>query len=55
MATDSNAICLVHRDEKTGDIVAIAATKVGEQGVESGKWYTLSRDGAFVEIVDEDA
>jgi hypothetical protein len=34
-----------------GAIRHIRASKVGENGIESGKWYTLDDTGAFVEYV----
>jgi hypothetical protein len=50
MATETNGICLAHRDANTGKLLALRAAKVGEHGVKSGVWYTLSADGEFVEV-----
>ena len=41
------AIVLVHRDNE-GHIVHIRASKIGENGVEPGVWYTLDAAGEFV-------
>ena len=43
------AICLVHRNENTGEITAIRASKVGENGVKPDTWYSLNAGGEFVE------
>ena len=43
------AICLVHRNENTGEITAIRASKVGENGVKPDAWYSLNACGEFVE------
>ena len=43
------AICLVHRNENTGEITAIRASKVGENGVKPDAWYSLNAGGEFVE------
>jgi hypothetical protein len=47
-ASASSAICLVCRDDD-GSILAIRASKVGENGVKPGAWYSLSASGEFVE------
>ncbi len=31
------------------ELVHIRASKVGENGIEAGKWYTLNESGEFVE------
>jgi hypothetical protein len=49
MAAETSAIVLVNRDE-TGAIRHIRASKVGENGVKAGVWYTLSDAGEFVEV-----
>ncbi len=51
MATETNAICLVCRDENTGKILAVRASKAGENGVRPGVWYSLNASGEFVEEV----
>jgi hypothetical protein len=43
---------LVFRD-KEGSIVHIRASKVGENGIKAGSWYTLDAQGEFVEIENE--
>ncbi len=47
-AAKSGAICLVCRDDN-GNIVAIRASKVGENGVKPMTWYALSAEGEFIE------
>ena len=54
MAGETSAICLVHRNDD-GEIVAIRASKVGENGVKPLAWYSLSADGEFVEIDQSEA
>ena len=49
MAGATGAICIVCRDEETGDIVAIRASKVGENGVKPNAWYSLNSASEFVE------
>ena len=46
------AIALVFRDDD-GNIVHIRASKVGENGIKAGVWYTLDANGEFLEIKDE--
>jgi hypothetical protein len=46
------AICLVCRDEDSGEIIAIRATKIGENGTKPGVWYRLNADGEFNEVED---
>jgi len=46
------AICLVCRDER-GAIVAISASKIGENGLEPDIWYSLDKDGNFIKAEDE--
>jgi len=48
MSIDGGAIVLVHRDND-GHILHILASKVGENGVKAGVWYTLDATGEFVE------
>jgi hypothetical protein len=49
MAGETGAICLVCRNDN-GEIVAIRASKVGENGVNPLTWYSLSEAGEFVEV-----
>ena len=49
MASETGAIVLVHRNAD-GEIVHIRASKVGENGIKAGVWYSLSQDGEFVEV-----
>ncbi|HRH15500.1 MAG TPA: hypothetical protein PK225_14280, partial [Azonexus sp.] len=42
------AIVLVRRDVD-GTIIHIRASKVGENGVKPGVWYSLDENGEFVE------
>ncbi|WP_369952163.1 hypothetical protein [Ralstonia syzygii] len=51
-AAEGCAIVLVFRDDD-GNIVHIRASKVGENGIKAGVWYTLDAQGEFVEIEDE--
>ena len=47
-AGESGAIVCVYRDDGN-QLVHIRASKVGENGIEAGKWYTLNESGEFVE------
>ena len=49
MAGKTGAICLVCRND-TGAILAIRASKVGENGVKPGVWYSLNSSSEFVEV-----
>jgi hypothetical protein len=49
MASETGAIVLVHRNAD-GEIVHIRASKVGENGIKAGVWYSLSQDGEFAEV-----
>ncbi|MDI9801713.1 hypothetical protein, partial [Citrobacter koseri] len=51
-ASEKSAIVLCYRDED-GELIHIRASKVGENGIEAGKWYQLSADNEFVEAEDE--
>ena len=48
MASATGAIVLVHRNDD-GEIVHIRASKVGENGIKAGVWYSLDAGGQFVE------
>ena len=48
MATESNAIVLVHRNDD-GEIAHIRASKVGENGIKPNVWYSLNDKGEFEE------
>ncbi|ENC6660113.1 hypothetical protein ABKY47_004651, partial [Aeromonas hydrophila] len=50
MACEGSAIVLCYRDEDSGAIIHIRASKVGENGVMPGVWYRLNEKGDFVEI-----
>ena len=52
MAGETGAICLVCRDDRTGAILAVRASKVCENGVKPGVWYSLNAAGEFVEEVE---
>ena len=43
------AIVCVHRSSR-GDLIAIRASKVGENGIKPDTWYSLSAEGEFVEV-----
>ena len=47
-AGESGAIVCVYRDYDN-ELVHIRASKVGENGIEAGKWYTLNESGEFIE------
>ena len=47
-AGESGAIVCVYRNNYN-ELVHIRASKVGENGIEAGKWYTLDESGEFVE------
>ena len=47
-AGESGAIVCVYRNDDN-ELVHIRASKVGENGIEAGKWYTLNESGEFVE------
>ena len=48
MAGETGAIVLAHRNDD-GEIVHIRASKVGENGIKAGVWYSLNEDGEFAE------
>ena len=48
MANETGAIVLAYRDENYA-LVHIRASKVGDNGIKAGTWYTLDADGQFVE------
>ena len=50
-AGETGAICLVCRDEISGAIIAIRASKVGENGINAGVVYRLNAAGEFEGIV----
>jgi len=54
MASETGAICVVCRDTN-GNIVAIRASKVGENGIVAGKFYSLNEAGEFIEEGDSHA
>ena len=47
-AGESGAIVCVYRNDDN-ELVHIRASKVGENGIEAGKWYTLDKNGEFIE------
>ena len=47
-AGESGAIVCVYRNDDN-ELIHIRASKVGENGIEAGKWYTLNESGEFVE------
>ena len=51
-AAEGCAIVLVFRDDD-GNIVHIRASKVGDNGIKAGVWYTLDAQGEFLEINDK--
>ena len=49
MANDTGAIVLAYRNED-GEIIHIRASKVGDNGIKAGVWYSLDKDGEFFEV-----
>ena len=49
MASDTGAIVLAYRNED-GEIIHIRASKVGDNGIKAGVWYSLDKDGEFFEV-----
>ena len=47
-AGESGAIVCVYRNDDY-ELIHIRASKVGDNGIEAGKWYTLNESGEFVE------
>ena len=47
-AGESGAIVCVYRNDDY-ELVHIRASKVGDNGIETGKWYTLNESGEFIE------
>ena len=45
---ESGAIVCVYRNDDC-ELIHIRASKVGDNGIEAGKWYTLNESGEFVE------
>ena len=51
-AGQGGALCLVSWGQ--GNIAAIRASKVGENGIKPDTWYELSSDGDFVEVEEDE-
>ncbi|WP_347252931.1 DUF7666 domain-containing protein [Leminorella grimontii] len=49
-ASEGSAIVVCYRDDETGELLHIRASKVGENGIKPNVWYRLDKDGQFVEI-----
>ena len=49
MAGDAGAVVLAYRNND-GEIIHIRASKVGDNGIKAGVWYSLNEDGEFVEV-----
>ena len=47
-ASESGAIVCVYRNDDY-ELIHIRASKVGDNGIEAGKWYTLDENGEFIE------
>lgn len=52
-ASAESAIVLCYRD-KNGCLIHIRTSKVGENGIKEGVWYSLDADGEFIEVKDPD-
>lgn len=50
-APASGAIVCVYRNDD-GELIHIKAAKVGENGIKADTFYTLNKNGEFVEVVD---
>ena len=46
-----SAIVLAHRNSY-GEIIHIRASKIGDNGIEANKWYSLNEAGEFVEVIE---
>ena len=51
-AGESGAIVCVYRNYYY-ELIHIRASKVGDNGIEAGKWYTLDENGEFIEAKQE--
>ena len=51
-AGESGAIVCVYRNDYD-ELIHIRASKVGDNGIEAGKWYTLDENGEFIEAKQE--
>ena len=47
-AGESGAIVCVYRNDDY-ELIHIRASKVGDNGIQAGKWYTLDKNGEFIE------
>ena len=47
-AVKTSAIVCVYRNDDY-ELIHIRASKVGDNGIEAGKWYTLNESGEFIE------
>jgi hypothetical protein len=52
-AAAGSAIVLCYRDNN-GRLLHIRASKVGDNGIKAGVWYSLDADGEFVEVEDRE-
>ena len=51
-AVDGSAIVCCYFDN-SGELIHIRASKVGENGIKPDTWYTLNKNGEFIEVNDE--
>ena len=51
-AVNGSAIVCCYFDN-SGELIHIRASKVGKNGIKPDTWYTLNKDGEFVEVNDE--
>ena len=49
-ASIGGAIVLCYRNENSGRLIHIRASKVGENGIKPDIWYSLNENGEFVEV-----
>lgn len=50
-ASVNSAIVLCYRD-KEGTLLHIRASKVGDNGIKADTWYTIDKDGEFIETME---
>ncbi|HFD2061499.1 TPA: hypothetical protein ACF2D8_002356 [Serratia marcescens] len=48
-ASENSALVLCYRNDE-GELIHIRASKVGENGIKPNTWYTMNKNGEFVEV-----
>jgi hypothetical protein len=54
-ASAGGAIVLCYYDDETCELLHIRASKVWENGIRPGVWYSLDADGEFIEVKSDDS